>query len=190
MTFIPFQKDELLNIQSYMQFPRELLKEPEYSALTPDAMLLYSLFLDRIAQSLKYENKKIHFFDDKGNVFIIFKQADAMEKLHIKRGKYDSARKLLEEAGLIKEIKQGKNLPNIIYVGKTKRMSEAGKIINMTTAKNQQPGMSNTSTPDCKNSAVYNKYNYINKYNKNTGFDNRFFEENHQYDDLDKFYVN
>ena len=63
MAFVPYQKDELLNTQSYMQFPRELLKEPEYSALTPDAMLLYTLFLDRIAQSLKYENEKIRIFN-------------------------------------------------------------------------------------------------------------------------------
>lgn len=189
MTFVPFQKDELLNIQSYIQFPRELIKESEYATLTPDAMLLYTLFLDRIAQSLKYESEKIHFYDDNGNVFIIFRQAEAMEKLHIKRGKYDSARKLLEDARLIKEIKQGKNLPNIIYVGKTKRMAEDGKIINLATAKNQQSGLSNNSTQDCKNSAVHNKYNYINKYNKNNTIDNRFFDDNHQYDNLDRFYV-
>ena len=190
MTFVPFQKDELLNIQSYMQFPRELLKEAEYFTLTPDAMLLYTLFLDRIAQSLRYENEKIHFYDEKGNVYIIFKQADAMEKLHIKRGKYDSARKLLEQANLIQVIQQGNNLPNLIYVGKAKRMAETGKIINLATAKNQQSGLQNSNSQDCKNSAVHNKYNYINKYNKNNSFDNRFFGESHQYDDLDKYYVN
>ena len=43
MEFQAFKKNEVLYINSYMKFPRELFEAEEYASLTPDAMLLYTL---------------------------------------------------------------------------------------------------------------------------------------------------
>lgn len=49
MNFQAFNKNEVLYINSYMKFPREFFESEEYASLTPDAMLLYTLLLDRLA---------------------------------------------------------------------------------------------------------------------------------------------
>ena len=190
MEFQSFKKNEVLYINSYIKFLRELFEAKEYASLTPDAMLLYTLLLDRLAVSLNHKDDKIHFFDENEYVYVIFKQTDIMKKLHVKRGKYDSARKLLEKANLIQVKQQGNNLPNLIYVGKTKRMTESGKIIELSNAKNQHSEMLNSNNPDCKKSEIPNTYNKLNNINKYNSFCNKFFDGNGQYNDLDKYYIN
>lgn len=76
-------------------------------------MLLYSILTDRLELSFKQieTNKKIQFYDAKGDMYVIFKREEIQEKMHIKR----TALVQLKECNLIKEKKQGKNMPNIIY---------------------------------------------------------------------------
>ena len=62
-------------------------------------------------------------------MYVIFKRDEIQEKLHLKRSALDTALNLLKDCNLIQEKKQGKNLPNIIYVGKTIGMIEDEKII-------------------------------------------------------------
>ncbi|MBQ9314526.1 MAG: replication initiator protein A [Clostridia bacterium] len=165
--FQAFKKNEALLIQSFIQVPRELMDSEEYISLTPDAILLYSLLADRLALSFQQneKNSKIKYYDEKGNMYVIFKRDEALQKLHLKRAKLDSAIKLLKDVNLIQEKKQGKNLPNIIYVGKTKSMIESAKVIKIGTAENKQSGVSNLYNPDCRKSALHNSQNYINKNN-------------------------
>lgn len=61
MEFQAFKKNEVLYINSYMKFPRELFESEEYASLTSDAMILYTLLLDRLAISLSHKDDKIHF---------------------------------------------------------------------------------------------------------------------------------
>lgn len=188
--FQAFKKNEVLLFTNYIKTPRELFDNNEYSMLTPDAILLYSLFLDRLSVSFTHNDDKIHFFDEKGDMYIIFKREEMMKKLHIKRSKLDSAIKLLEQANLIYQIQQGKNLPNLIYIGKTKSMMESAKIIKMGTAENQQSRMQKLDNPDCRKSAIHNNYNNINKNNKINGSTNRFISQSKEYENLDRFYIN
>lgn len=60
-------------------------------------------------------------------MYVIFKREEIQEKMHIKRAALDSAILQLKECNLIKEKKQGKNMPNIIYLGKTIGMIESEK---------------------------------------------------------------
>ena len=165
--FQAFKKNEALLIQRFIQVPRELLESKEYVSLTPDAILLYSVLADRLALSFQQNEKstKIKYYDEKGNMYVIFKRDEVSKKLHLKRAKLDSAIKLLKDNNLIQEKKQGKNLPNIIYVGKTKSMIESAKVIKIVTAENQQSGVSNLYNPDCRKSALNNSQNKINKNN-------------------------
>lgn len=85
--FTPFKKTDKLQFESFIQFPRELLNREEYKVLLPNAMLLYSILTDRLDLSFKQieGNKKIQFYDAKGDMYVIFKREEIHEKMHIKR---------------------------------------------------------------------------------------------------------
>ena len=193
--FTPFKKTDKLSFESFMKIPRELLTKEEYKNLSPNAMLLYSVLTDRLDLSFKQitENRKIQFYDAKGDMYVIFKREEIQEKLHIKRSALDSAILQLKECNLIKEKKQGKNLPNIIYLGKTIDMIENSKLEQFRSAQNQQSGEHETSSPECGKSAVHNsnnnKYinnNYKSSQNKNQNYQGRNYPPGF----LDKLYTN
>ena len=169
--FTPFKKTDKLSYESFIQFPRELLKREEYKVLSPNAMLLYSILTDRLELSFKQieSNKKIQFYDAKGDMYVIFKREEIQEKMHIKRAALDSAILQLKECNLIKEKKQGKNMPNIIYLGKTIGMIESENIEKLRNAENQHSGMQEFNNPECRKSAVHNSNNNINIINNNKG---------------------
>lgn len=193
--FTPFKKTDKLSFESFMKFPRELLIKDEYKILSPNAMLLYSVLTDRLDLSFKQitENRRIQFYDAKGDMYVIFKREEIQEKLHIKRFALDSAILQLKECNLIKEKKQGKNLPNIIYLGKTIGMIEDTKTNVIGSVENQQSGVHKTSNPDCTKQAVHisnnNKYinnNYKSSQNKNQNYQGRKYPPG----SLEKLYAN
>lgn len=193
--FTPFKKTDKLLFESFIQFPRELLNREEYKVLSPNAMLLYSILTDRLGLSFKQieGNKKIQFYDAKGDMYVIFKREEIQEKLHIGRSALDTAVLQLKECNLIKETKQGKNMPNIIYLGKTIVMIENGKIEEIRSAQNQHSGVQEINTHECIKSTVHNnnnnKYinnNYIGYQGKKSGYQGRTYPPGY----LDKLYVN
>ena len=193
--FTPFKKTDKLSFESFMKFPRELLIKDEYKILSPNAMLLYSVLTDRLDLSFKQitENRRIQFYDAKGDMYVIFKRDEIQERLHIKRSALDSAILQLKECNLIKEKKQGKNLPNIIYLGKTIGMIEDTKTNVIASVENQQSRVHKTSSPDCVKSTAQNNKN--NKYIKNNY--NSYQSKNQKYQGrtyppgfLDKLYAN
>ncbi len=193
--FTPFKKTDKLSFESFIQFPRELLNREEYKVLSPNAMLLYSVLTDRLGLSFKQieSNKKIQFYDAKGDMYVIFKREEIQEKLHIGRSALDTAVLQLKECNLIKETKQGKNMPNIIYLGKTIGMIENEKIEEIRSAQNQHSGVQEINTHECINSTVHNnnnnKYinnNYIGYQGKKSGYQGRTYPPGY----LDKLYAN
>lgn len=193
--FTPFKKTDKLLFESFIQFPRELLNREEYKVLSPNAMLLYSVLTDRLGLSFKQieSNKKIQFYDAKGDMYVIFKREEIQEKLHIGRSALDTAVLQLKECNLIKETKQGKNMPNIIYLGKTIGMIENEKIEDIRSAQNQHSGVQEINTHECINSTVHNnnnnKYinnNYIGYQGKKSGYQGRTYPPGY----LDKLYAN
>ena len=182
--FTPFKKTDKLSYESFIQFPRELLKREEYKVLSHNAILLYSILTDRLKLSFKQieSNKKIQFYNAKGDMYVIFKREEIQEKMHIKRAALDSAILQLKECNLIKEKKQGKNIPNIIYLGKTIGMLESEKIDKLRNVENQQSGVHEINSPECRKSTVHNsnnnKYinnNYKNYQGKKSGYQGRIY---------------
>lgn len=193
--FTPFKKTDKLSFESFIRFPRELLKNEEYKNLSPNAMLLYSILTDRLDLSFKQivENKKIQFYDAKGEMYVIFKRKEIQKLLHIKRSALDTAILQLKECNLIREKTQGKNLPNIIYLGKTIGMIENETIEKLRNAENQQSGVLKTNIPECiKPTAQNNKNNkYINNnYNSYQRKNQRCNERDYPPGFLEKLYAN
>lgn len=193
--FTPFKKTDKLSFESFMKFPRELLTKEVYKSLSPNAMLLYSILTDRLELSFKQieSNKKIQFYDAKGDMYVIFKREEIQEKMHIKRAALDSAILQLKECNLIKEKKQGKNMPNIIYLGKTIGMIESEKIDKLRSVENQQSVVHEINSPECRKSTVHNSNNnkYINNnyksyQGKKSGYQGRIYPPGF----LNKLYAN
>lgn len=95
---------------AFYQMPQWLYEEP-YNALSDKAKQIYMFLFDR--RTLSIQNK---WFDDKGDVFVYFTNEQLMEKLNCSNKPIIQAKKELSDCGLIKEIRQGVNKPNRLYI--------------------------------------------------------------------------
>ena len=172
LTFVPHKISEDYKIVEFYRVNKDLCENELYKDLKPTSILLYALLCDRLSMSYANENKsnisksKFHYYDEDENVFVIFTRIDLEKKLHIGKQSLCSAFKELVKANLIKEIRQGKNKPNKIYVGKT--ISEINdKFVNLKVEKQTSgvpisscPGVLKTDTN--KNNIFIKKNSYLN----------------------------
>ena len=103
---------------AFYQFPQWLLKEP-YKELGEKAKLVYMLIFDR-----KSLSEKNNWHDENGDIYVYFPIEEFMEVLSCSRQSVVNAKKELVEIGLIKEVRQGINKPNRLYINgslKTRR---------------------------------------------------------------------
>lgn len=90
--------------------PQWLYEEP-YNALSDKAKQIYMFLFDR--RTLSIQNK---WFDENGDVFVYFTNEQLMEKLNCSNKPIIQAKKELSDYGLIKEVRQGVNKPNRLYI--------------------------------------------------------------------------
>ncbi len=188
--FVYHKINENYNKVEFYRVNKELCNNKAYKKLPPCAILLYSLLCDRL--SLAYSNannnkisKKNNYYDEDGNMYVIFTRIGLQEKLHVGRSAISSAFKQLKNANLITEKVQGRNRPNKIYVGKT--IAEISGEFIKATSENQHSGDTNSSSPDVRKSDA-NKNNILNNKSKN-GFSNYQSRDYSDYD-FDSLYAN
>lgn len=116
---------------SFYQFPRWLLSEP-YSRLGDKAKMMYMLLFDRRGLSVK--NK---WHDEDGNIYMYFTNAQFMQELNCTEKTVIKAKKELAEIGLLKEVRQGINRPNRLYlIGAEESGSQELEKVQLGTGKN------------------------------------------------------
>ena len=103
---------------AFYQFPQWLLKEEPYKNLGDKAKLMYMLLFDRRTLSIK--NK---WYDDNGQIYMYFTNKQFMEELNCSEPAIIKAKKELTKFGLLKEVRQGVNRPNRLYINGTKESS-------------------------------------------------------------------
>ena len=172
LTFVPHKISEDYKIVEFYRVNKDLCENELYKDLKPTSILLYALLCDRLSMSYANENRrnvsenKFHYYDEDENVFVIFTRIDLEKKLHIGKQSLCSAFKELVKANLIKEIRQGKNKPNKIYVGKT--ISEINNKFVNWKVENQTTVVPISSCPEVlktdtnKNNIFIKKNNYLN----------------------------
>lgn len=96
---------------TFYQFPQWLLKEEPYKNLGDKAKLAYMLLFDRRTLSIK--NK---WYDDNGQIYMYFTIEQFMQELNCSNKAVLKAKKELVEAGLMEEVRQGRNKPNRLYI--------------------------------------------------------------------------
>ena len=192
LTFVPHKIKEDYRKVEFFRVNKELCNNEIYKDLSPTAILLYSLLCDRLSLTYTHElnNKNLkgkkHYYDDDGNMYVIFTRMDIEEKLHVGKASISSAFKQLNKAKLIREKRQGNNKPNKIYVGKT--LSEINEDFINVKSENQTSGSPFFNRPEVSKSDT-NKNNRINTKNKYNTFYNY---EGRDYSDMDwsKLYAN
>ena len=167
---------------SYYQIPQELFDNPFYQGLSLESKVLYGFLLGRMRLSAKNG-----WIDDEGYIFLIYKRVDVQKRLNLSDKTVTRAFKQLVEAKLIYEKVQGRNLPNLIYIGKITHQSPPEN----WSRKNYESGHGNITTPESENLRPI----YIDKYNKDNNAhalkkDNRFRDNTGQYNELDKYIAN
>ena len=100
---------------AFYQMP-QWLYEPPYNVLSDKAKQIYMFLFDR--RTLSIQNK---WFDDKGDVFVYFTNERLMEKLNCSKPTIISAKKELADIGLLREVRQGVNKPNRLYISGSKK---------------------------------------------------------------------
>ena len=103
---------------AFYQFPQWLLKEEHYKNLGDKAKLMYMLLFDRRTLSIK--NK---WYDDDGQIYMYFTNKQFMDELSCSEPAIIKAKKELTKFGLLKEVRQGVNRPNRLYINGTKESS-------------------------------------------------------------------
>lgn len=96
---------------TFYRLPKILFTDPAYRGLSPEAKLLYGLFLDRMSLSLKHG-----WQDDQGRVFIYYTQTAISEALACGQQKAMRLVRELEQLGLIERKRLGQGKPTRIYL--------------------------------------------------------------------------
>ena len=95
---------------AFYQMPQWLYEEP-YNVLSDKAKQVYMFLFDR--RTLSIQNK---WFDDKGDIFVYFTNEQLMERLNCSNKPIIQAKKELHDIGLLREVRQGVNKPNRLYI--------------------------------------------------------------------------
>ena len=103
---------------AFYQFPQWLLKEEPYKNLGDKAKLMYMLLFDRRTLSIKHK-----WYDDNGQIYMYFTNKQFMDELSCSEPAIIKAKKELTKFGLLKEVRQGVNRPNRLYINGTKESS-------------------------------------------------------------------
>jgi|GEM_PF-236051 len=164
----------------YYKVPKDLFENSRYKTiLNSDAKLLYALLLDRM--ELSRENGWVN---EQGEIYLIYTRDDLCEMLGLCRNTMTKAFKQLSDSGLIFEKRQGRGLPNLIFIGKIQR----DKMENPLQEKGspqaypqypQNPQPENISVPsDSQNLRIKKRKKYESGIPENANQDSQNFTPN------------
>ncbi|VTS27426.1 MULTISPECIES: replication initiator protein A [Streptococcus] len=88
-----------------------------YVVMSSDAKLAYGIFLNRCQLSIySYQQGNRDYIDENDAVFMIYTVQDLMKALDKSKNTVIKIKKELTQLGLLREVRQGKNQPNRLYL--------------------------------------------------------------------------
>jgi len=105
------KKSEVTGFLSFFKFPKPFIYDEKYKSLSNHAKILYMLLFGRLELSIKNG-----WHDRDGNVFQYYTNEQLMVDLNSSEKTVIKFKKELKDVGLLKEVRQGNNLPNRIYI--------------------------------------------------------------------------
>ena len=98
--------------ERFYRIPKILVESPLYKQMSTDAKFTYAILKDRFELSLKN-----NWIDKNGDVYLIYTITELQEILGYGNKKVIKLKKELQEYGLLDEVRQGLNKPNLLYLG-------------------------------------------------------------------------
>jgi len=95
----------------FYQLPKFLVHDPHFKKLSGDAKILYTVLRDRHELSCKN-----NWVDENGDIYLIYTRAAMMEDLGVSNKTVSKYMDELKRYGLVDEVRQGLNKPNMIYI--------------------------------------------------------------------------
>ena len=96
---------------SFVCIPKLLISNAYFAELSNPAKILYGLLFDRMRSSTKNR-----WQDENGYAYVIYPISELTADLHLSERKVKSCLLELEKIGLLERKKQGRGLPNRIYI--------------------------------------------------------------------------
>lgn len=88
-----------------------------YADMSNDAKIAYGALYNRCMLSIRsYQEGKVDYVDENGSVFLVYTVEDLMDLLDKAKATVQKIKKELTEHGLLREVKQGANKPNRLYL--------------------------------------------------------------------------
>ena len=106
----------------FLKIPKAMFANEKYRKLSSDAKLAYALLYDRLSLS-----KLNGWINENDEVYLIYTREEIAEDLGITYKKSISAFKELTDAGLIAEQRQGRGMPNKIFIVKLELSEKQAK---------------------------------------------------------------
>ena len=181
MEFTPYKINECFE-HLYYQIPMELFFNSKYKEkLNSDSKILYGFLLNRLTLSKRHD-----WYDENGNVYLIFTRKEVGELLNLSDKTVTKAFKQLAECKLIYEKKQGSTKPNLIYVGKIEHDEKLTKV----TRKNYDSRGVKSTIHESEN--LRPNYTDNNKYTNKTKKSSWHYENERHYSEefLNSLYAN
>ena len=150
----------------FFQLPKSIHYNEKYLKMSVEAKYLYMLMYDRNKISISN-----NWVDDNGDIYIYFSIENICKELNIKDQKAQKLKKELMNHELIKEVRQGLNKPNKIYVQVCDSNPDESR-----TSENHYSGIVKiTNQEQCKslsnNNNINNNKNNNNIYSQNESDD-------------------
>ena len=98
--------------ERFYRIPKIFVESPLYKPMSTDAKFTYAILKDRFELSLRN-----NWIDKNGDVYLIYTITELQEILGYGNKKVIKLKKELQEYGLLEEVRQGLNKPNLLYLG-------------------------------------------------------------------------
>ena len=98
--------------ERFYRVPKIFVESPLYKPMSTDAKFTYTILKDRFELSLRN-----NWIDKNGDVYLIYTITELQEILGYGNKKVIKLKKELQEYGLLEEVRQGLNKPNLLYLG-------------------------------------------------------------------------
>ena len=98
--------------ERFYRIPKIFVESPLYKQMSTDAKFTYAILKDRFELSLRN-----NWIDKNGDVYLIYTITELQEILGYGNKKVIKLKKELQEYGLLDEVRQGLNKPNLLYLG-------------------------------------------------------------------------
>ena len=148
------KKSEVTGFLSFFKFPKPFIYDEKYKSLSNHAKLLYMLLFGRLELSIKNG-----WHDRDGNVFQYYTNEQLMVDLNSSEKTIIKFKKELKDVGLLKEVRQGNNLPNRIYIsavdGTVNSTVSELEILQINKTNNNEIDNNNNKLSICKEVVSY-----------------------------------